>query len=518
MSSLKYPIGIQTFSQIRQEGYTYVDKTQYIEKLLSGGKNFFLSRPRRFGKSLFLSTLHAYFEGERELFRGLALDKADVLWKPIPIFHFDLNAENYQDERGLEYILDYHLRQYEKIYGRDSEDTTISLRFSSLIRHAYEQTGERIAILIDEYDKPLLAIEDNESLFVKNQGILKSFFGNLKTMDRYIRFAMITGVARFSKVSIFSDLNNLNDISLSPKYADICGWSMQEVEDTFKGGIEDLSKDLRYSYEETLNKLKEMYDGYMFAEGGNRLYNPFSLLNALDHGQMGYYWYQTGTPTFLAKRIRKAGISLPSLNKCLAFASQLTDVGLHDKNPIPLLFQTGYLTIKDVDGDLYTLEFPNKEVEIGFARNLQPLYLPQMDDLSGPFSIVEFQKELASGNPEAFMLRMQTLLKEIPYEKHDEQLYQNLVYLIFTLVGAKSKLEEHTNVGRPDIVVCTPSYVYIFEFKINLSAEAAIKQIRDRDYAGKYLLDNRKVFLIGANFSDKAPNRGLTDYHIESLD
>lgn len=517
MSQLKYPIGIQTFSEIRKRGYTYVDKTHYIEKLLAVGKNFFLSRPRRFGKSLLLSTLHSYFEGDRKLFKGLALDKADVQWKPIPVFHFDFNAENYLDKRGLEYILDYHLRHYEKIYGRDPQDTTISQRFNRLIYHAYERTGEEVAILIDEYDKPLLAIEDNESLFVKNQNILKGFFGNLKTMDRYIKFAMITGVARFSKVSIFSDLNNLNDISLSPKYADICGWTMQEVEDTFKDGIVDLSKDLGYSYDETLNKLKVMYDGYMFAEGGQRLYNPFSLLNALYHGQLGYYWYQTGTPTFLAKRIRKAGISLPSLNRCLAFASQLTDVGLHDKNPIPLLFQTGYLTIKGVDGDLYTLEFPNKEVEIGFARNLQPLYLPQMDNLAGPFSIVEFQKELASGNPHAFMLRMQTLLKEIPYEKHDEQLYQNFVYLLFTLVGANAKMEEHTNVGRPDIVVCTPSYVYVFEFKINQSAEAAIKQIRDRDYAGKYLMDSRKVFLIGANFSNTAPARGLTDFLIESL-
>ena len=518
MSQLKYPIGIQTFSKIRRGGYTYVDKTHYIEKLLSGGNYVFLSRPRRFGKSLLLSTLHSYFEGDRELFKGLTLDKADISWNPIPVLHFDFNSENYLDERGLEYILDFHLRNYENIYGRDPEDTTISHRFSSLIRHAYEQTGEEVAILIDEYDKPLLAIEDDESLFVKNQGILKSFFGNLKTMDRYIRFAMITGVARFSKVSIFSDLNNLTDISLSPKYADICGWTMQEVVDTFKDGIEDLSTALGYTYDETLSKLKKMYDGYMFAEGGQRLYNPFSLLNALYHGQMGYYWYQTGTPTFLAKRIRKAGISLPSLNNCLAYASQLTDVELHDKNPIPLLFQTGYLTIKDVDSDLYTLEFPNKEVEIGFARNLQPLYLPQMDDLSGPFSIVEFKKELTAGNPQAFMLRMQTLLKEIPYEKHDEQLYQNFVYLLFTLVGANAKMEEHTNVGRHDIVVCTPSYVYIFEFKINQSAESAIKQIRERDYAGKFLMDNRKVFLIGANFSDKSPNRGLTDYLIESID
>ena len=368
MDELRYPIGIQTFSKIIKEGYAYVDKTSYIKPLLSQGQFIFLSRPRRFGKSLMLSTLEAYFEGRRELFKGLAADSMNLDWTPYPVLRFDFTAENYSLEHGLSSLLNRQLKNYEKKYGLTELDNTLAGRFSILIERVVEATGRQVAILIDEYDKPLLDIEDNKDLFEKNQRILKSFFGNLKSMDRYIRFAFITGVARFSKVSIFSDLNNLKDISMSDRYADICGWSEKELVDKFHPGIEMLAKKRKEGFEDTLRAMREYYDGYMFTEEGSRLYNPFSVLNALDMERIDPYWFATGTPTFLVRRIRALGTFPPDINGKTCSRKELMTVGLNDRNPLPLMFQTGYLTIGDFikDASLYKLRFPNREVEIGF--------------------------------------------------------------------------------------------------------------------------------------------------------
>lgn len=516
MQTLKYPIGIQTFSTIIEEGYAYVDKTAFVARLVSTGKYYFLSRPRRFGKSLLLSTLEAYFEGRRDLFKGLAIEEMNMDWTPTPVLHFDFNAQDYLNPDGLRNLLNVMLKEYELIYGCSSETDDPPLRFRNLISHIHAATGRKVAILVDEYDKALLGIEEHPELFERNQRMLKGFFGNLKTMDRHIRFAMLTGVARFSKVSIFSDLNNLEDISLGEEYADICGWTDKELVDTFRMGLEELASREKVSYAEALEKMRHFYDGYLFARGGHRLYNPYSALLALKNKRLSYFWFETGTPTYLVRRIRRSGIVLPALNGSVAFESELLEVGLNDASPIPLLFQTGYLTIKSVEGDMYILEFPNKEVEIGFARHLQPLYVPQMD-LNGPFSIVEFGKELREGEPKKFMERIAAMVKSIPYEQHDERLYQNLVYLLFTLLGADSRLEEHTNVGRPDIVVRTDRYVYVFEFKYNGSATAAMEQIHERDYAGRHAVDGREIFLIAANFTDRPPRRGLADYLIEKV-
>lgn len=516
MTQQNYPIGIQTFSKIIEEGYAYVDKTMFIPKLIESGHYLFLSRPRRFGKSLLLSTLEAYFEGQRELFKGLAIDKMGVEWKKWPVLRIDLNSQDYTLEDGLPVMLNAILRDYEALYNITRKDEAIPIRFASLIKGIYEETGEKVVILVDEYDKPLTAIEDNPGLFAKNQATLKGFYGVLKSMDQYIRFAMLTGVARFNKVSIFSDLNNLKDISLSSAFADICGWTRQELESTFCPGIEALAEKNNIDYPEAMTRLENFYDGYLFASGGSRLYNPFSVLNALSDQELGYYWYQTGTPTFLAKRVRNAKIRLSSMSECRATESQLLAVGLNDPNPIPLLFQTGYLTIKSKIGQRYELKFPNKEVETGFAENLLPLYLPPMEDINGPFSIWDFQDEIIDGEPEKFMVRFQTMLKNIPYEKHDEQLYQNAVYLIFTLLGTDSRLEEHTNIGSTDLTVRTKDYIYLFEFKYHRSSRVAIDQIHDRDYAGRFALDGRTLFLIGANFSLDA--RGLEDWVIEKVE
>ncbi|MDE5790676.1 MAG: ATP-binding protein [Muribaculaceae bacterium] len=512
-NNIKYPIGIQTFSKIIEGGYTYVDKTRFIPLLEDAGQFIFLSRPRRFGKSLLLSTLHSYFAGEKDYFKGLAIESMNVEWKKRPVLHFDFNPENYLNEDALEGLLHFYLKDYERKYGLEAEDASSSRRFSNLISKIREKTGEQVVILIDEYDKPLLGLEDNKELFAKNQGILKGFFGVLKSLDRFIHFAMLTGVARFNKVSIFSDLNNLNDISLDDDFADICGWTQEELERNFHSGIDRMAKKYNVGYDDILEKMKLTYDGYLFAEGGDRLYNPFSVLNALSKKRLSYFWFHTGTPTFLAKRVKNMGIPLDSLNNYRCREDMLLSVGIDNPNPIPLLFQTGYLTIKEVRGDVYELQFPNKEVENGFAQYLQPLYLPQLNEYNGDFSVFDFQNELNDGEPEKFMERMKAMVKAVPYEQHNEAFYQNLVYLLFTLIGIDSRMEEHTSQGRPDIVVRTEKYIYIFEFKYNGTAEEAMAQIHDRDYPGRYAVDKRKVYLIGANFSTK--ERGLDEYIIE---
>ena len=518
MSELRYPIGMQTFSQIIEEGYVYVDKTAYIKQLLNQSKFIFLSRPRRFGKSLLLSTLEAYFEGRRELFKGLAADSMDLDWTPRPVLHFDFNAENYSKEDGLEHLLDGLLRDYEKSYDRDPEDTTLSQRFKRIIKSAYEKTGRQVVILIDEYDKPLLDIEHNKDLYEKNQRTLKSFFGNLKSMDRYIRFAFITGVARFSRVSIFSDLNNLDDISMDKAYADICGWSEEELLRYFRPGIEDLAEERDEDFEETLTALRDYYDGYLFALKGSRLYNPYSVLKALKKLEINPYWFDSGTPTFLARRIKRQGTFPPDINGKKCDREALQAVGLNDRNPLPLMFQTGYLTIASYDRDtgLYELRFPNREVEKGFYQQLLKVYVPDTTDPFSPFDFTLFRTELAEGHPEDFMKRLATMLKALPYEDHKESTYRAVTFLIAVLSGTPALAEHHGYRGRSDLEVFAGRNIYIFEFKYNRSVQEAMDQIHSRDYAGRYAMDSRQIYLIGANFIEDADNRWL-EYEIEAL-
>ena len=348
MTTPQYPVGIQTFSKLIRGGYVYVDKTQYIKSLTSQGQYIFLSRPRRFGKSLLLSTLEAYFEGQRELFKGLAADSMDLDWTSSPVLHFDFNTGKYDDIKGLETRLSSHLEKYERKYNiLPRSDYDPALRFENLISEIYEKTGQEVVILIDEYDKPLLAAEENKDLYENHQRTLKNFFSNLKSMDRYIRFAMITGVARFAKVSIFSDINNLNDISMVNEYADICGWSEEELLRYFRQGIEKLASEREEDFEDTLQEMRKYYDGYLFALKGNRLYNPYSVLKALTNNEIDPYWFDSGTPTFLAKRIRKRHIFPSDINGQKCTRKDLIAVGLNDRNPLPLMFQTGYLTIGD---------------------------------------------------------------------------------------------------------------------------------------------------------------------------
>ncbi len=516
---MKYPIGIQSFQKLREEGFVYVDKTRFIIPLINNPGYYFLSRPRRFGKSLLLSTLQAFFEGRRDLFKGLDIDSANVDWIPSPVIHFDLNSENFQKENGLENLLESLLEEYETNYDLKVTDKTPARRFATLIKRIFEKTGRKVVILVDEYDKPLLGLEDNKELFESNQATMKGFFGNLKSMDAYIRFAFLTGVARFNKVSIFSDLNNLNDISLSNRYADICGWTENELTKSFREGIKDLAEKRGENFGTTVDALRNYYDGYLFAEEGNRLYNPFSVLLALSHQKIEPYWFGTGTPSFLAKRVKEFGIGFFNLEGETRSADDLLAVGTGMSNPIGLMFQTGYLTIDSYEDELqeYTLRFPNREVEIGFARQLLTLYAPQMNDDTRNFSISEFRRDLVIGEPKKFMERLQALLKNITYGKKSEDFYQNFIYMLCLVSGTEAEPERQSYIGRSDLEVKTRNYIYIFEFKYNGSAEEALKQIKERDYSGRFVLDSRTVFLIGANFSDNGKKRGLDEWIIEEI-
>lgn len=518
MAAHKYPIGLQTFSKIIKEGYTYIDKTAFIKSLLEQGQFLFLSRPRRFGKSLLLSTLEAYFEGRRELFKGLAIDGMDMDWTPHPVLHFDFNAENYTLEDGLERNLQIQLDRFEAIYGRNPRYTTPAQRFSHLIQAAYEKIGRGVVVLVDEYDKPLLSIEHKEELLEKNQSILKSFFGNLKTMDRYLRFVFITGVARFSKVSIFSDFNNLDDISLQNDFADICGWTEEELVDSFHSGIQTLAEEIGENYDAALAALRYYYDGYRFTARGSRLYNPFSVLRALKAREIDPFWYETGTPTFLVRRFKEMGILPADLQSQKCSREDLRCVGLQDRNPIPLMFQTGYLTIDSYNKDtrLYTLRFPNREVELGFYRNLLPVYVPDVELSTSPLSLVHFKEDLYEGRPDDFMNRLKILLKNLPGEDHCESAYRAITYLLAVLCNTFAIAEHDIYKGRSDLEVFTPRYIYLFEFKYNRSVREAMSQIYSRDYAGRYELNVRTVYLIGANFSDTSNSRGLS-YAIEKM-
>lgn len=518
MTQPKYPVGMATFSELIEEGYVYVDKTQYIKPLTSQGKFIFLSRPRRFGKSLLLSTLEAYFEGRRELFQGLAANSMDLDWTPSPVLHFNLNTGKYDDPQGLDNRLTLHLEKYESRYGVTPRmENDISLRFENLIENIYEKTGRKVVILIDEYDKPLLDIEENEEMFDKHQRTLKSFYGNIKSMDRYIRFAFITGVARFNRVSIFSDFNNLNDISLVDEYADICGWSEEELIENFSPGIQTLAEKRKENIDTTLKELRDYYDGYLFTEEGSRLYNPYSILKAFTNKKIDPYWFDSGTPTFLARRIKNMRIFPPNVNGKMCTRDELIAVGLNDLNPIPLMFQTGYLTIGSLIGeDLYELRFPNREVEKGFYQLLLPLYVPNVQNPLSPFNFTLFKRDLLEGRPNDFMERIATLLKTIPYDDNNESTYRAVTFLLAVLSGTPAIPEPHSYKGRSDLEVFAGRNIYVFEFKYNKSVQEAMDQIYSRDYAGRYALDQRTVYLIGANYNEKKDKRGL-QYEIKSL-
>ena len=501
---MKYPIGIQDFDKIINEGYTYVDKTELIYKLVHEGSYYFLSRPRRFGKSLLMSTLEAYFSGKRELFKDLAIEKLEEDWTAYPVLHLDLNTGKYNSKDSLTHALDDFLSRLEANYGTFHSEKTLELRFMGIIERIYHKTGKPVVILVDEYDKPLLQSINNKELQEDFRATLKAFYSVLKTQDRYIRFALLTGVTKFGKVSVFSDLNNLIDISMDEGYDTLCGITEEEMHRYFEESIQKLAERYKISYEETCARLKKRYDGYHFVEYGTGVYNPFSLLSTFRASKFGSYWFETGTPTFLVQLLQRENFYLPDLTQQQVSADMLNCIDTMDRNPIPVIYQSGYLTIKDYDEEfkVYTLGFPNEEVEEGFANYLLPYYAHTGSE-GAPMYVRNFVLALRNGRPEQFMKRMQVLFADTDYKivGNAELYFQNAFYIVTKLLGFYTEVERTISDGRIDMIVKTKDYIYIFEFKYDQNADIALQQIENKGYAKPFVTDGRKIVKIGVNFS-----------------
>ena len=513
--SRKLPIGIQGFEKLRTDGFLYVDKTEYIYQLVHNNVPYFLSRPRRFGKSLLLSTMKTYWEGKKELFAGLAIEKLEErnpdAWKSYPVFYFDFNGANYQIETALEEIIDEQLSRWEEDYRVHTKaGAGLGERFRELMITAKEQTGLRCVVLVDEYDKPLLDVMDHQGLQEHNKEVFKGFFSTLKSFDEYIQFIFITGVSKFHKVSIFSDLNQLNDISLDENYACLCGISESEMTESFEPEIEMLSQRRKLSRGECMAELKRQYDGYRFYPEAEGVYNPYSLLKCFFSKDFGSYWFETGTPTFLIRRLREDRFDVRKLTNQTIFASESTlkDYTGESPDPIPMLYQTGYLTITGYDAKRkrYTLGFPNEEVRYGFLESLMPSYVPRATAGNG-LDIFTFDEAVENGNLEQIRNVLTGLFANITYSLETdpfEHYFQAVIYLVFTLLGKFCQCEMHTYTGRIDCRVQTRDYIYLFEFKRDDPAEAALAQIDSKDYALPFIADSRKVYKIGVSFDSES--------------
>ncbi len=513
---MRYPIGIQGFKKLREFGYVYVDKTARMYELTSTGSCYFLSRPRRFGKSLLVSTMRAYFEGRKDLFKGLAIEQLEKEWKEYPVLYLDLNTGKYDTLDNLERNLKDTFDEWDEIYGVSTVGKPFETRFKNIVRRAYEKKGEKVVILVDEYDKPILTAIDDEELQEKFRQTLKSIYSVLKTQDEYIRFAFLTGVSKFSRLSVFSDLNNLKDITFNKRYADICGISEKELHTYFNDSIKELAEENSMSCEDTYAKLKEKYDGYHFAPNTVGMYNPFSLLNALEDKTLGDYWFESGTPTFLVKMLRAKDYDLRNLQLDRVSSKVLSQVDSMKSSAIPLLYQSGYLTIKSYDEDtnLYQLGFPNREVAEGFMQSLLPLYTSGEESISASY-LGRFIENVKGGNPEAFMSNLKNFLAGGKYAvAGDLEIYfQNTMYLIFMLLGFQVDVEYMTSDGRIDVVVKTKNYIYVMELKVDVPAEKALAQIDTKEYMLAFADDGRKLYKIGVSFSSKT--RRISEYKIK---
>jgi len=501
---MKYPIGIQNFGEVRRDGYAYVDKTALMYKMVSEGKYYFLSRPRRFGKSLFLSTLEAYFMGQKELFEGLAVSQSETQWTAYPILHLDLNTREYKDESSLEAELNRHLEGWEKKYGDEYKDRAAEERLIHVINNIYEKTNKRVVILVDEYDKPLLQAIGNESLQSAYRSKLKAFYSVVKTLDAKIRFAFFTGVTKFGKVSVFSDLNSLEDISFLPQYSTICGITEKELHNQFDDSVAQLASTNDLTKEQCYERLKRDFDGYHFCLPSTGMYNPFSLLNTLKNKVFKDYWFETGTPSFLVYQLKKTHYPLPEMTTEELTTDTLNSIDIMDENPLPLLYQSGYLTLKSYDErfDCFILGFPNREVEHGFYKYLLPFYTPKTQDKSR-YAVAQFVRDIERGNAERFMQRLEDFFATGEYEVvgDTEKYFQNTLFVFFRLIGLYVEVEHHTGNGRIDILIQTSLFVYVLDLKINKTAKEALQQIEEKGYARPFANDERKIFRIGINFS-----------------
>ncbi len=491
---IKYPIGVQTFRDIVEGDYLYIDKTGFVHDLAENYKYVFLSRPRRFGKSLLSSTIHSYFAGDAELFNGLKAGELKKDWTKHPVFHFDMSTAKHLNEEQLLRTISYKLEEYEITFGKDdhlSEDD-IHARFERLIKVAVEHTDEKAVIIIDEYDAPLLDVMNDQERLIPMRQIMRNFYSPVKSLDPYLRFVFITGINKFAQLSIFSELNNLQNISMMPKYSAICGISQSEIETQMQEPVKRMAESLGISYEETLEELKHNYDGYHFSGRSEDIYNPFSLIKSLDAQDFGSYWFDTGTPTYLLERLKNSEIDETTLDSMPMIPESDFDVSPEiSDNVLPVLYQTGYLTIKDYDRalHLYTLGYPNKEVKIGFTQGLLAQYKNKSTTGSG--FVAKFFVAMYKHDIDAALTLMQSYLAGIPYdlENKSEKHFQTIIYLIFSLLGYYTQAEVKSAVGRADAVCRTKDRVYVFEFKVDGSAEEALRQIDEKGYLIPYRLE-----------------------------
>ena len=502
-----YPIGIQTFSKIREGNYLYVDKTEYVYRMTHSASSYmFLSRPRRFGKSLLTSTLHSYFSGRKELFHGLAMEKLEKEWTEYPVLHLDMSTAKHADSEQLLQELNLKLYGYEQIYGRLEEEVNPNQRLMGLIKRAYEQTGKKVVVLIDEYDAPLLdVVHERENLDVL-RNIMRNFYSPLKACDPYLRYVFLTGITKFSQLSIFSELNNIKNISMDEPYAAICGISEDEIRLQMKDDLGGLAKKLEITPEEALMKLKENYDGYHFTSPSPDIYNPFSLLNAFADGKFGSYWFGSGTPTYLVKMLDKFGVKPSEIGRRQLKSSVFDAPTETMTDAVPLLYQSGYITIKDYNKmlDLYTLDIPNKEVRLGLMESLLPYYVNNKTPEATTMVAYLFY-DIQNGDMDAALHRLQEFLSTIPYcdNTRFEGHYQQVFYIIFSLLGYYVDVEVRTPRGRVDIVLRTKTTLYVMELKLDKSAGEAMEQIDLKNYPERFALCGLPVVKVAVSFDSE---------------
>ena len=508
---MKYPIGIQSFDRLIEDGFVYVDKTDMVYSLVKEGTIYFLSRPRRFGKSLLVSTLKNYFLGRKELFKGLKIDSLENEWKVYPVFHMDFNGGNFTCKGALNAMIDDYISGWEKLYDISGVDKEVGLgvRFRHVLSKAHEVSGRRAVVLVDEYDKPILDVLDvDKDLEEEHRNILKGFYSVFKSADEHLQFVFLTGVTKFSQVSVFSGFNQPFDISMHGKYETLCGISQAELEASFRESIDEMREFYRCSYEEMMSMLKSQYDGYHFSDKMTDVYNPFSLLNAFSTGRISDYWFKSGTPTYLIRLLAHTNENMNEITGKYYSAEEFIDYKANVEQPLPMIYQSGYLTIKDFDieDNTFLLEYPNKEVKRGFLTMIASSYFNIGETPSWIRSAVS---NLKKGNIEDFRIGLTSFLASIPYtmrrkenERERERYFHYTFYLIMRLIGVYTvyteKVQSH---GRVDCIVETPEYIYIFEFKLDGSVDDAMRQIEEKGYAREYESDNRKLYKIGAVFS-----------------
>ena len=522
------PLGVQDFSILREGDYLYVDKTSLVYELTHTQRAVFLSRPRRFGKSLLLSAIKYYFLGRKDLFSGLAIEQLEEQskepWAEYPVMYFSLASGEFMEKDGLRDKIANILSLFEETYQlpEPKSETTLPVRFSNDLIGAFKKTGRKVVVLVDEYDNPLLKnMTVNPQQEEANRNLYKAFFATLKDCDEYLRFYMFTGVTKFSKVSIFSDLNQLTDISMADEYAEICGITKQEIEDNFDLYIQNLSKKVCLSRDAALSELKRMYDGYHFSGEGEGMYNPFSLLHCFNECKFGNYWFESGTPTFLINKLNASNFDIRQFtDEVKVSESEIKDYRPENADPVPLFYQSGYLTIKSWNKrqNSYKLTFPNAEVKYGFLNSLAPSYL-HVEDKPAPFNIDILDDAVEEGDTEGMKKWFTALFALLPYptgadtEAITEQNFQNVIFMALTMMGKYARTEVHSAKGRADCILEADDYVYVFEFKRDVSAAEALKQIEEQGYAVPYSTDKRKLFKIGVNFS--STERNITEWEVQ---